>query len=145
MSKMVREIASWTRSDLTLATSTSTLTRLFLYSEGSPFVCSRGLFSQCDRDGKISKRNSKWSNRYTYINLDEWLDVSAWFIRTMKLRLRPLGLQKRKSNCIIRTISWTILKLDKYDKNNYNYNHDCYHQILDEKYDLWYLRFRLQV
>ena len=50
-SKVVRETAGWTRSDLTLGTSTSASTRLFLYGGGPS--------SLCGGDGRRSRRNSR--------------------------------------------------------------------------------------
>ena len=77
-SKVVRETAGWTRSDLTLGTSTSASTRPSL----------------CGGDGKRSRRNSRWSSGFTQMDPDGWLDISAWFISWIRLRLGPLGLQK---------------------------------------------------
>ena len=50
-SKVVRETAGWTRSDLTLGTSTSASTR--------PSLRGGGPSSLCDGDGRRSRRNSR--------------------------------------------------------------------------------------
>ena len=44
--------------------------------------------------GRRSRRDSKWSNGFTQMDVDGWLDVSAWFISWMKLCLGPLVFQK---------------------------------------------------
>ena len=56
-SKVVTETAGWTWLNLTLETSISAFIRPFLYDRGPFSLCSRGLSSLCDRNGKRSRRN----------------------------------------------------------------------------------------
>ena len=79
INKVVREIAGWTRLDLTLGTSTSTATRLFLCCKGLSSLYSRSLSSLCNRDTRRSRRYSKQSNRFTQIDSDRWLDQKQLF------------------------------------------------------------------
>ena len=58
-SKVVRETAGWTRSDLTLGTSTSASTRPSLCGGGPPSLCGGGPSSLCGGDGRRSRRNSR--------------------------------------------------------------------------------------
>ena len=58
------------------------------------FLYGWGLFFLCGGNGKKSRCNSRWSNGFTQMDPDGWLDVSACFIRWMKLPLRLFRLQK---------------------------------------------------
>ena len=58
-SKVVREMAGWTRLDLTLGTSTSASTRPPLCDGGPPSLCGGGPSSLCGRDGRRSRCNSR--------------------------------------------------------------------------------------
>ena len=77
--------AGRTRSGLTLGTSTSA---------SIAFLCGQGPSSLCGGDGRRSRHNFRWSSGFTLMDPDGWLDVNVCFISWMKLRLRPLGLQK---------------------------------------------------
>ena len=83
--------AGWTQSGLTLGTSTSASIRPPLCGGGPPSLCGGGPSSLCGGDGRRSRRNSRWSSGFTQMDPDGWLDVSAWFISWMRLRLGPLG------------------------------------------------------
>ena len=52
-----------------------------------------GPSSLCGGDSRRSRRNSRWSSGFMQMDPDGWLDVSAWFISWMRLRLGPFGLQ----------------------------------------------------
>ena len=52
---------------------------------------------------------------------DGWLNINAYFISWMKLRLGPLGFQKSWSDDIVGTIIWTNPKPDNNNKNDYDW------------------------
>ena len=58
-SEVVREMASWTRPDLTFGTLISTSTRPLLYGGDLPSLCGRALSFLCGEDGRRSRHNSK--------------------------------------------------------------------------------------